>query len=114
MTSVAWSCPSERRFRVRIRDSVRNVTLMAARPVPSPSSTTATARRTTESGRGERNPAEAVVTSGPGRGLPLRGDAATGGRIVDAVVMHPGEHANEFLTHFAELRQRERRLGQLS
>src|SRR5947208_1726624 len=113
MTSVTRSYPSERRFSVRILDGVRKVTLMAERPVRSPCSTTATTRRTMDNGRGGRNPAEAVVTSGPRRGLPLRRDAATGNGIVNAVVMHPGQDADELFAHLAELRQCERRLGQL-
>src|SRR5262245_48916610 len=48
------------------------------------------------------------------RGLPRRADAATGLRIIDAVVVHPAEHYQECLFHLLDLLQRERCLIELS
>src|SRR5213594_4429084 len=46
--------------------------------------------------------------------LPRRTDAATGLRIIDAVVIHPGEHHEECRLHLLDLLQRERGFVQLA
>src|SRR5689334_5056627 len=96
MTSVRRSRPKVFRFRVRIRTGGRKVTLIEARRIRSPVSTAETTRRTAPGWRAGRDPTASTLTSGPRRGLPLRRDAATGCGIVDAVVMHPGQHPDEF------------------
>src|SRR5437870_11013048 len=54
-----------------------------------------------------------TTRSSPGRGLPRRRDAATGLRIIDAVVVHPGDDADELLLDLVDLSQRHRRLIEL-
>src|SRR5437016_14056528 len=46
--------------------------------------------------------------------LPGRTDAATGLRIIDAIVVHPAQHHEERRLHLLHLLQRERGLVQLA
>src|SRR5438552_19001748 len=46
--------------------------------------------------------------------LPGRTDAATGLRIIDAIVIHPAQHPQERRFHLFDLLQRERGLVQLA
>src|SRR6059036_244833 len=56
----------------------------------------------------------ARAARGFGGGLPRRTDAATGLRIVDAIVVHPAQHDQERLLHLLDLLQCERGLIQLA
>src|SRR3989441_8982027 len=60
-----------------------------------------------------RRATRARRASSLGRRLPRRRDAATGFRIVDAVVVHPADDADELLLHLLQLLQRHRRLVEL-
>src|SRR6185503_760172 len=51
---------------------------------------------------------------GSGRRLPIRRDATTGFRIVDAVVIHAAQDAHELLLHLLDLLQRHRRIVELT
>src|ERR1051325_9857888 len=53
-----------------------------------------------------------VSNSGPRR-LPGLRDAATGFRVIDPVVIHPGEGPYEFVAHLIELLQRQGGLVEL-
>src|SRR4051812_6630517 len=112
ITSVARSRPKVFRLSDRMRGVGRNVTLIEARRTRSPARTVETTRRTAAAARTGRGPTASTVTSRPRRGLPLRGDAATGGGVIDAVMVHPRQHPDEFFAHPGELGERERRFRQ--
>src|SRR5947199_10219332 len=99
ITSVSPRRPVTRRFRRRIAAPPNSVSSTRACEAPSQAST----RRATRARR----------ASSLGRRLPRRRDAATGFRILDAVVVHPGDDADELLLHLLQLLQRHRRLVEL-
>src|SRR5258708_13085544 len=93
MTSVSPRRPVARRFSRRIAGASSRLSSTVASCAPSHAST----RRATRERR----------RSSAGFGLETRRDAATGLGIVDPVVVHAGEDANEFLFHFGDLLQRD-------
>src|SRR5256712_12166982 len=99
ITSVSPRRPVARRFRRRMAALPSSVSSTRACGAPSQAST----RRATRARR----------ASSLGRRLPRRGDAATGFRVVDAVVVHPADDADELLLHLLQLLQRHRRLVEL-
>src|SRR2546422_4275799 len=99
ITSVSPRRPVARRFRRRIAAPPKSVSSTRACGAPSQAST----QRATRARR----------ASSLGRRLPRRRDAATGFRIVDAVVVHPADDADELLLRLLELLQRHRRIVEL-
>src|ERR1044071_1906414 len=87
MTSVSPRRPVWRRLSRRIAGPLSTVSSMWARAAPSQARIRLTTR------------------SSLGRGLPRRRDAATGLRIIDAIVIHPGDDADELLLHLVDLTQ---------
>src|SRR5436189_5764167 len=103
MTSVTPRRPVARRFKRRIAAAPSSVSSTRTRRAPSQASTWRATRASDRSeGRGLR-----------GR-LPVLADAATGLGVVDAVVVHAGQDADEFRLHHVDLLQRERRLIELA
>src|ERR1041385_3183836 len=100
MTSVSPRRPVARRFKRRIAGASSRLSSTVASRAPSHAST----RRATRARR----------RSSAGFGLETRRDAATGLGIIDAVVVHAGEHADEFLLHFRDLLQRDGRVVELA
>src|SRR5213080_429600 len=96
MTSVSPRRPVARRLSRRMAGASSSVSSTRAPRAPSHART----RRAARSSQGLR--------------LPGRRDAATGLRIVDAVVIHPGDDAHELPFHLIDLAQRHRRLVQLA
>src|ERR1051325_3625792 len=96
MTSVSPRRPVARRLSRRMAGASSSVSSTRAPRALSHARTRRTAR------------------SSLGGGLPGRRDAATGLRIVDAVVIHPADDAHEFPFHLIDLPQRHRRLVQLA
>src|SRR5207247_1204339 len=107
ITSVSPRRPVARRLSRRIAAPSSRVTSTRALPARSQASTRrATRARRVGGGGGDSGLA--------GRRLPGRRDAATGLRVVDTVVVHPGDDAHELLLHLLELLQGHRRLVQLA
>src|SRR5436190_553037 len=103
MTSVTPRRPVARRFKRRIAAAPSSVSSTRTRRAPSQASTWRATRASVRSeGRGLR-----------GR-LPVFADAATGLGVVDAVVVHPGQDADELRLHDVDLLQRERSVVQLA
>src|SRR6058998_2949357 len=103
MTSVRPRLPVARRLRRRIAGAPSSVSSMRTPRAPSQAST----RRATR--------ASVCSETRDLRGrLPVFADAATGLGVVDAVVVHPGQDADEFRLHHVDLLQRERRLIELA
>src|SRR6266542_7148196 len=98
MTSVSARRPKARRLSRRMAAGSRSVSSTRASPPRTPSQ--ASTRRTTRSSLGGR--------------LPRRRDAATGFRIVDAVVVHPADDADELLLRLLHLPQRHGGVVQLA
>src|SRR6266704_6601114 len=104
MTSVTPRRPVARRFRRRIPAGDNSVMSMWDRAGARSQTSPCWATRTSL----PRLPPRPRLTP-RGRRLPGRADAATGLRIVDAVVIHPAEHQEECRLHLLDLLQRERR-----
>src|SRR5690242_16546415 len=100
MTSVKPRRPVARRLRRR----------MAAGPTSVRSTRAPRARSHTNTRRAASLKARSIL----GGGLPVRRDAATGLRVIDAVVIHPGDAADEFGLHLVDLLERNRRLVELA
>src|SRR5205807_9849193 len=96
MTSVSPRRPVARRLSRRMAWASSSVSSTRAPRAPSHART----RRAARSSQGLR--------------LPRRGDAATGLRVVDAIVIHPADDAHELPLHLIDLLQRHRRLVQLA
>src|SRR3989440_13004561 len=107
ITSVSPRRPVTRRLRCRIAALSSSVSSTRAPSARSQAST----RRATRARRGSRGAKRSGL---PGRRLPGRRDAATGLRVVDAVVVHPGDDAHELLLHLVDLLQGHRRLVELA
>src|SRR5207247_395584 len=102
ITSVRRRRPVARRLRRRIAAAPTSVRSTRARRAPSHASTRRAAR------------ARRAGASTPGRGLPGRRDSATGFRVIDAVVVHPGDAAHELFLHEVDLGERHGRFVELS
>src|SRR5207237_9885337 len=96
--SVRPRRPVARRLRRRMASASSSVSSTRARPRGTPSQ--ARSRPTARSSLGRR--------------LPRRRDAATGLRIVDAVVVHATDDSYEFLLHLVDLPQRHGRFVERS
>src|SRR6267143_421037 len=96
MTSVTPRWPVARRFRRRMPAGDNSVMSMWARAGARSQASTRWATRTSLPRLAPR-----------GRRLPGRADAATGLRIVDAVVIHPAEHQEECRLHLLDLLRRQ-------
>src|SRR5881628_2025977 len=99
MTSVTPRRPVARRFSRRMAAASSNVRSTRKRRAPSHAAT----RRAIRARR-----------STPLLRMTIRADPATGLRVVDAVVVHPAEHADELGLDLLDLLQRHRCLGQLT
>src|SRR5947199_10684320 len=97
-TSVSPRRPVARRFSRRIAAPSSRVTSTRAPAARSQTST----RRATRARRAWGGAGESGLA---GRRLPGRRDAPTGLRVVDAVVVHPGDDAHKLLLHLLELLQ---------
>src|SRR5438309_3874216 len=102
-TSVSPRRPVARRFRRCIAGAPSSVNSTRTSRAPSQAST----RRAT------RSNVRSETRRLRGR-LPVLADSATGLGVVDAVVVHAGQDADEFRLHHVDLLQRERRLIELS
>src|SRR5215472_423121 len=109
ITSVRPRCPNVRRFRAFIRAGDSRVTETRAPGAPSQASTrrTTVRRRRSVAGGRRRRPGRLLA-------LPARRDAATIFRVVNAVVVHPREDANELRLHLVELLERDGRFVELA
>src|SRR5207245_8679997 len=106
MTSVTPRRPVARRFRRRIPAGDNSVMSMWDRAGARSQTSTCWATRTSLPRPPRLTPR--------GRRLPGRADAATGLRIVNAVVIHPAEHQEECRLHLLDLSQRQRRFVELA
>src|SRR5438477_9357336 len=96
MTSVSARRPNARRLSRRMAGASSSVSSIRALRAPSHARTRRAARSSLR------------------RGLPGRRDAATGLRIIDAIVVHPADDAHELPLHLIDLLRRPRRIVQLA
>src|SRR5207237_8417078 len=106
MTSVTPRRPVARRFRRRMPAADNSVMSMWDRAGARSQAKTCWATRTSLPRPPRLTPR--------GRRLPGRADAATGLRIIDAVVIHTAEHHEECRLHLLDLLQRQRRFVELA